>query len=78
MESRYGIGINNRYALFLEPEDGDMAIKKPVEPKTPANPEPAKPMKKAAPADLKKDKAPVSQNNRATKDNKPNNREGKA
>lgn len=81
MESRYGIGINNRYALFLDSEDGEDLIlpkKKPVDAKTPAVPEPAtKPVKKAAPEQKLKDKPAPNQTNRATKDSKPSNREGK-
>ena len=74
MESRYGIGINNRYAFFLD-EDGDgedlgMLPKKPVgNSKTPAEaPEvDSKSVKKNDPADKKA----------ITKDSKPTSREGK-
>lgn len=83
MEGRYGIGINNRYALFLEGEDGEdlmLAKKKPVDAtKTPVETSKA-PVKKVDSSDNKKEKPANNQNNRnanATKDSKPNNREGK-
>ena len=80
MESRYGIGINNRYALFLEGEDGEDLIvpkKKTSDTKAPViDAKPAAPaVKKADNMDSKKDKT-NNQNNRVTKDNKANNREG--
>ena len=80
MESRYGIGINNRYALFLEGEDGEDLIvpkKKTSDTKAPViDAKPAAPaVKKADSLDSKKDKT-TNQTNRVTKDNKPNNREG--
>ena len=84
MESRYGIGINNRYALFLDSEDGEdlsiLAKKKAMEQAAkaaPITPAPAaaetKPVKKAdnLAADNKKIR------NSTTKDSKPNNREGR-
>jgi hypothetical protein len=79
MESRYGIGINNRYALFLDNEDGEEDLivpKKLVEPvKAPPAPE-TKPVKKVDTADPKKDK-PSNQNSRPAKDTgKPRNLEG--
>ena len=80
MESRYGIGINNRYALFLDSEDGEDLIvpkKKTSDTKAPViDAKPAAPVKKTDATDAKKDKT-NNQNNRATKDNKANNREGK-
>ena len=75
MESRYGIGINNRYAMFFDSEDGEegtiLPKKAPVkeEVKPVANAKPAAPVKKAE--DPKK-----SQTN-AKSNNKPNSREGK-
>ena len=81
MESRYGIGINNRFGMLID-SDGDgeegftLSKKKPVETtKTPAEPVvETKPLKKAEPVDKKEKPAP---NSRATKDSKPSNREGK-
>ena len=81
MESRYGIGINNRFGMLID-SDGDgeegftLSKKKPVETtKTPAEPVvESKPVKKAEPVDKKEKPAP---NSRATKDPKPSNREGK-
>ena len=78
MESRYGIGINNRYAMFFDSEDGEegtiLPKKAPVKEegkpvKNEANAKPAAPVKK--PEDPKK-----SQTN-AKSNNKPNSREGK-
>jgi len=80
MESRYGIGINNRYALFLDSEDGEDLIvpkKKTSDTKAPViDAKPAAPVKKAEATDAKKEKTP-NQNNRTTKDTKANNREDK-
>lgn len=83
MESRYGIGINNRYALFLDSEDGEdlnniMAKKKAIaeQTKTTAmDTATTKPIKKADGTDKK---MANNQINRATKDSKPSNREGKS
>lgn len=81
MESRYGIGINNRYALFLDSEDGEdlnmMAKKKAIaeQTKTTIDNATTKPVKKA---DANDKKLANNQINRATKDSKPNNREGKS
>ncbi len=81
MESRYGIGINNRYALFLDSEDGedDLIPKKPVAPAKTAAPEPVTKAGGKKGDDNKKDlNKPNAQNNRSAKDSgKPNNnREG--
>lgn len=84
MESRYGIGINNRYGAFLDLEDGEELImpkKKPMEAKT--APETTtttakQPVKKVDSVD-KKDKPAAQSNSRPTKESaaKPNSREGK-
>lgn len=83
MESRYGIGVNNRYALFLDSdnEDGDnmeeMMLKKAS---ITADNQNKKALKDSQ--SKTKDAAPVKKdaNNKvaSNKDsNKPNNREGK-
>jgi len=59
MENNYGIGVNNRYALFIEQDDadGDEVLKVPVAPKPkPAVAVPA-PKKDVKPAAVKSETA---------------------
>ena len=82
MESRYGIGINNRYAMFLDSEDGEDLILPKKKAVTEAKDQPmlnkveaktAQPVKKVVPEDPKlvKSQTPTKPNQ------KTNTREGK-
>ena len=77
MESRYGIGINNRYAMFLD-EDGEG--EELYLPKKKAVTEDAKVAKveaKPAPPNKKVDDKSIKSQSPAKPSTKPNNREGK-
>lgn len=92
MESRYGIGVNNRYALFLDSdnEDGDnmeeMMLKKASIPADKQNKKAlidsqtktkeVAPVKKDANSKVASNKDPVKPNNREDKENRNNRTEG--
>ena len=78
MESRYGIGINNRYAMFLD-EDGEGGEDLYL-PKKKAVTEDAKVAKveaKPAPPNKKVDDKSIKSQSPAKPTTKPSNREGK-
>merc|ERR1712110_687058 len=92
MESRYGIGINNRYAMFLDSEDGEDLILPKKKAVTEAKDQPmlnkveaktAQPVKKVVPEDPKlvKSQTPTKPNQktntREDKENRNNRFEGK-
>jgi len=92
MESRYGIGVNNRYALFLDSdnEDGDnmeeMMLKKASIPADKQNKKAlidsqtktkeVAPVKKDANSKVASNKDPIKPNNREDKENRNNRTEG--